>query len=76
MRELDGCLFFPSCALHFCPHVNGNRSIHPTESQGSVYLTLAAMGLCCPHSILWCAAVTELNFAYLFFSKHKKKETM
>ena len=76
MREPDGCLLFPSYALLFCPHLNGNRSRHPIESQGSVYLTLAEMALCCLHSVLWCAAVTALNFAYLFFSKHEKKETM
>ena len=44
MPELNGCLFFPSCALRFCPHLNGNRSSHPIESQGSVYLTLAERG--------------------------------
>ena len=44
MRELDGCLLFPSYALRFCPHLNGNRSSHPIESQDSVYLTLAEMG--------------------------------
>lgn len=76
MRELDGCLLFPSYSLRFCPHLNGNRSSHPIESQDWVYLTLAEMGLCCPHSILWCAAVTALNFAYLSFSKREKEETM
>ena len=76
MRELDGCLLFPSCALRFCPHLNGNQSSHPIESQDSVYSTLTEMGLCCPHGILWCPAVAALSFAYLSFSKHEKKETM
>ena len=76
MRELDGCLLFPSYALLFCPHLNGNRSSHPIESQGSVYLTLTEMGLCCPHGILWRAAVAALSFAYLSFSKREKKKTM
>ena len=73
MPELDGGLLFPSCALRFCPHLNGNRSSHPIESQDSVYSTLTEMGLCCPRGILWCSAVAAL---YLSFSKHEKKETV